>query len=365
MSETVDAVVIGAGVVGLACGRALAMAGLDVVVLERHQQIGTETSSRNSEVIHAGIYYPSGSLKAALCVRGKAMLYRYCESHGVPYRRCGKIIVASSEDQIPVLEGYRAQAERNGVDPLPWLSADEVSALEPRVRAVAGVRSDSTGIVDSHAFMLALQGDLEAAGGMIALGTAVTGLAAADGRLRVATEPMELAARWVVNAAGLSAPAVAAWLLPDVPPARYARGHYYVYDGPAPFSRLVYPVAEAGGLGVHVTLDLGGQVRFGPDVMWIDGVDYTFDDSRRGEFEAAIRRYFPDLEADRLRPGYTGIRPKISGPGEAAADFRIDGPVSHGVPGLVNLLGIESPGLTSALAIGEAVAQILGPDAAC
>lgn len=363
--ERVDAVVIGAGVVGLASARALALAGLDVVVLERHRQIGTETSSRNSEVIHAGIYYPGGSRKADLCVRGKALLYRYCAEHGVPHRRCGKIIVASSEAQVPVLRDYQAQAERNGVAPLPWLEAGEVAELEPEVQAVAGVLSESTGIIDSHAYMLALQGDLEAAGGMIAFDTAVTGLAPVSGGLRVQTAELELEARWVVNAAGLEAPGVAGWLTADAPRAYYARGHYYVYEGRAPFSRLVYPVAEAGGLGVHVTLDLGGQARFGPDVVWVDGVDYTFDDGRRADFESAIRCYFPGLDPDRLHPGYTGIRPKISGPGEPAADFRIDGPAEHGVAGLINLLGIESPGLTASLAIGEVVADIAGGAEAC
>jgi len=357
--QRVDAVVIGAGVVGLASARALALAGLDVVVLERHRRIGTETSSRNSEVIHAGIYYPGGSRKAALCVRGKALLYRYCAEHGVPHRRCSKLIVASSEAQVPVLRGYQTQAERNGVAPLPWLGAADVAELEPEVQAVAGVLSESTGIIDCHAYMLALRGDLEAAGGMIAFDTAVTG------GLCVQTAALELEAGWVVNAAGLEAPGVAGWLTPDAPRAYYARGHYYVYEGRAPFSRLVYPVAEAGGLGVHVTLDLGGQARFGPDVKWVAGVDYTFDDGRRAAFESAIRCYFPGLDAARLHPGYTGIRPKISGPGEQAADFRIDGPAEHGVAGLINLLGIESPGLTASLAIGEVVAGIAVGTRAC
>jgi L-2-hydroxyglutarate oxidase LhgO len=360
MTESADIVVIGAGVVGLACAAALARSGRDVLVLERHLQIGTETSSRNSEVIHAGIYYPTGSIKAALCVRGKAMLYRFCAEYGVPHRRCGKIIVATDPAQVETLRSYQARSERNGAGTLTWLSADEVHAMEPAVAAVAGVLSESTGIIDSHAYMVALHGALENAGGVVAFGTSVTGLAREGARIRIATPDFELCANGVVNAAGLDAPMVAGWLTPAAPRRYFARGHYYAYDGPAPFARLVYPVAEPGGLGVHVTLDLGGQVRFGPDVVWIDGIDYTFDDSRRAAFEAAIRRYFPGLDAGRLHPGYTGIRPKISGPGEAAADFRIDGPDAHGVPGLVNLLGIESPGLTASLAIAERVVELLG-----
>jgi L-2-hydroxyglutarate oxidase LhgO len=360
VAEQADVVVIGAGVVGLACAFILARSGRDVIVLERHRQIGTETSSRNSEVIHAGIYYPTGSAKAALCVLGKALLYRFCADYGVPYRRCGKIIVASDAGQTTTLRAYQQQARSNGAGELVWLSRAEVAALEPAVDAAAGVLSESTGIIDSHAYMLALQGALEAAGGMLAFGTPVTGLSRAGTNIRVATPDFELQANAVVNSAGLEAPAVAAWLTAEAPRAYFARGHYYAYDGPPPFSRLVYPVAEAGGLGVHVTLDLGGQVRFGPDLVWVEGIDYRFDDSRRAAFETAIRRYFPALEADRLHPGYTGIRPKISGPGEAAADFRIDGPEIHGVNGLVNLLGIESPGLTASLAIAERVAELLG-----
>jgi L-2-hydroxyglutarate oxidase LhgO len=361
MAERADVVVIGAGVVGLACARELALRGREVVVLERHARIGSETSSRNSEVIHAGIYYPTGSRKARLCVEGKALLYRYCETHGVPHRRCGKLIVATDRSQLDTLRGYQAQALRNGAGHLDWLDGAEVEALEPAVRAVAGVHSPTTGIIDAHAYMLSLQGGLEAAGGLVACNTPVRALVREAGGIRVATDELELDARWVVNSAGLSAPALAAQLVADAPRGWFARGRYYGYTGAAPFARLVYPVAEAGGLGVHVTLDLAGQIRFGPDVEWIDDVDYRFDDARRADFCAAIARYFPAVELDRLTPGYTGIRPKISGPADPAADFRIDDPRDHGVEGLVNLLGIESPGLTASLAIAREVADRIAP----
>ena len=362
--ERVDAVVIGAGVVGLACARRLALAGREVVVLERHARIGEETSSRNSEVIHAGIYYPAGSRKAALCVAGKMQLYDYCERNHVPVRRCGKIIVATSKAQIGALEGYCTSARENGAGELEWLDQADIARLEPAIQAVAGVLSPSTGIIDSHAFMLSLQGGLEALGGTVALATSVddlrwqrpTGIV-----LRCAD--LTLNPGCVVNCAGLEAPELARLLDGRAPGAFFARGHYFGYRGKAPFSRLVYPVAEPGGLGVHVTLDLAGQVKFGPDVEWIDKVDYRFDESRKPRFLEAIQRYFPDVQADRLIPDYVGVRPKISGPGEPAADFRIDGPRVHGVPGLVNLLGIESPGLTASLAIADAVeAELPGPD---
>jgi L-2-hydroxyglutarate oxidase LhgO len=361
MAEDADVVVIGAGVVGLACARELALRGREVVVLERHARIGSETSSRNSEVIHAGIYYPSGSRKARLCVEGKALLYRYCEANGVPHRRCGKLIVATDPSQLEVLRDYQVQALRNGAGPLDWLDGAEVEALEPAVRAIAGILSPSTGIIDAHAYMLSLQGGLEAAGGLVVCNTEVGTLARSGTGIRLVTGDLELNARWVVNSAGLSAPALAAQLIPDAPRGRLARGRYYGYLGAAPFSRLVYPVAEPGGLGVHVTLDLAGQIRFGPDVEWIEEIDYRFDDARRAQFCAAIARYFPAVDIDRLTPGYTGIRPKISGPAEPAADFRIDGPRDHGVEGLVNLLGIESPGLTASLAIAREVADRIAP----
>jgi L-2-hydroxyglutarate oxidase LhgO len=367
LAEQVDTVVIGAGVVGLAVAAALAERGRDVIVLERALAIGTETSSRNSEVIHAGIYYPTGSVRAGLCVRGKRLLYAFCAQHQVPHARIGKVIVATEPGQMETLDGYRAQAAANGAGDLEWLSRERVAALEPAVRAVGGLWSASTGIVDSHAYMLALQGRLQAAGGSVAFGAAVTAGEVVSGgtRLRVDSggEDVALEAAAVVNAAGLQAPAVARSIagVPDarIPPAWFARGHYYAYSGRSPFRHLVYPVAEAGGLGVHVTLDLAGACRFGPDVKWIDAPDYAFDDSRREHFVAAIRRYFPGLEPARLHPGYTGIRPKISGPGEAAADFVIDGPEGHGIAGMVNLFGIESPGLTASLAIAERVAALV------
>jgi L-2-hydroxyglutarate oxidase LhgO len=359
MSEHIDCVVIGAGVIGLAVARQLALSGREVLILERTLGIGNETSSRNSEVIHAGIYYPPGSLKARLCVEGKQLLYRYCSEHGVPHERVGKIIVATAESQRTALVGYQARARANGVGELPWLSAGAIGELEPEVACIGGLYSQSTGIIDSHAYMLSLQGGFEAAGGMIAFGTTVQRITRAGRRLRVETDAIELDAREVVNSAGLAAPGLATTLDPGAPRAWYARGHYYAYSGAQPFSRLVYPVADQGGLGVHVTIDLARQARFGPDVRWIDGIDYRFDDSHRAEFVAAIRRYYPAVDERRLHPAYTGIRPKIAGPGEPDADFRIDDAARHGVAGLVNLLGIESPGLTASLAIARVVEQCL------
>ena len=362
MVERCDVVVIGAGVVGLAAARALAKAGREVLVLERHDVIGAETSSRNSEVIHAGIYYPTGSVKAAMCVRGKALLYAHCAAFDVPHRRLGKIIVATSEGELEALRGYQRQARRNGAGDLPWLTRRDVLALEPEVDAVAGVYSASTGIIDSHAFMRSLAADLEAAGGVVALRAAVDGLAPAPGGLRVRCGDFDLDARAVVNAGGLGAPALAAQLGGRWR-GHFAKGHYYALSGRSPFTHLVYPVAQPGGLGVHVTLDMGGQAKFGPDVIWQEDDDYRFDTANFPAFVAAIQRYYPALDEAKLRPGYTGIRPKL-GPAEAgAADFVIEGPAEHGTPGLVNLLGIESPGLTASLALAERVARILASSA--
>ncbi len=359
MAESLDCVVIGAGVVGLACAARLAEAGRDVLVLEQHELIGSATSSRNSEVIHAGIYYPTGSEKARLCVEGKERLYEYCERYAVPHSRCGKIIVAVTEAQTELLEGYRVQSERNGAGVLSWLDAKTLNELEPNVRGVSGLLSPSTGIIDSHSYMLSLQGRLEAHGGMIAFGTRVHGLAERGGKPRVLIEGDALDCQVLVNSAGLEAPDLARQVDPKAPAAFFARGHYFTYSGKPPFSRLVYPVAEPGGLGVHVTIDLAGQVKFGPDVQWCDQVDYEFDAERLAAFAEAIRQYFPGVEVDRLQPGYVGVRPKISGPGESAADFRLDGVQVHGIEGLVNLLGIESPGLTASLAIAERVHELV------
>ncbi len=358
MTERVDCLVIGAGVVGLAVAARLAALGRDVLVLERHELIGAETSSRNSEVIHAGIYYPAGSRKAALCVRGKALLYAHCAAYGVPHARCGKLIVATQDSQIATVRGYVAQAAANGVEDLRWLSQAEVHAMEPEVTAVGGVFSPSTGIVDSHAFMLSLQGQLEAGGGMIAFETAAEQLTPGSTGPVVEAAGMTLATNWLINCAGLAAPGVGAQLV-DGPTAHFAKGHYYAYSGRQPFSRLVYPVAEEGGLGVHVTLDLAGQVKFGPDVCWIDNVDYDFDEGRFDAFVDAIRRYYPALDPQRLHASYTGIRPKLGPAGSGFQDFSIAGPQDHGVRGFVNLLGIESPGLTASLAIAETVGELV------
>ena len=353
-----DTVVIGAGVVGLAVAQVLAQLGREVLVLERNLQIGAETSSRNSEVIHAGIYYPAGSNKARLCVRGKALLYEHCRAHGVPHRRCGKLIVATNPEQLNTLHQYTSAARANRAGLLRWVERDELSELEPAVTALAGVLSPTTGIIDSHQYMLSLQGLLEASGGVIAFDTAVSHLQAEATGVCVHSQQGSIHCQTLINSAGLEAPGLAATIDANTPTARYAIGHYYSYAA-APFKHLIYPVAQAGGLGIHVTFDLAGQTRFGPDVRWLERVDYSFDDTAREAFVTAIRRYYPDLDATRLQPGYTGIRPKLARPPGAAEDFVLRGPADHGVAGLINLLGIESPGLTASLAIAEWVVETL------
>jgi L-2-hydroxyglutarate oxidase LhgO len=369
--DQVDAVVVGAGVVGLAVARALARSGLDTIVLEAQSGIGHGVSSRNSEVIHAGLYYTPGSHKARLCVRGKQLLYELCASHGVSHRNCGKLTVAQSEAEVAALRNLQGRAQANGV-PVQWLTAPEAKAMEPALRCVAALLSPSTGIVDSHGFMLALQGDLERAGGMVAFGSPVDGAVLGQGGephvIRMA-DGSELAARVLVNSAALHACALARRFegLPAslVPQEYFAKGNYYTLAGKAPFTHLVYPAPADAWLGVHLTLDLGGQAKFGPDLEWLDvsrpeQIDYTVDPRRADHFYAEVRRYWPALPDGVLQPSYSGVRPKIHSPAQPAADFRIDGPPVHGIAGLVNLFGIESPGLTSSMAIGEDVVRILG-----
>jgi L-2-hydroxyglutarate oxidase LhgO len=363
--ETTDCVVIGAGVVGLATARALAMAGREVTVVDQAPVIGAGTSSRSSEVIHAGIYYPTGSLKARLCVAGRERLYTYAATRNIAHRRIGKLIVATSSSEIRILEKYKFQASINGVDDLAWLTTAQVVGLEPEVKCVAALLSPSTGIIDSHELMLTLQSDIESAGGTIVLNARVTAaLRAADDFDLIVEGRPAIRCRQLVNSAGLGAPALARAIegLPAarIPAAYFAKGHYFILQGRSPFHRLVYPVAEKAGIGIHVTLDLSGAARFGPDITWIEEVDYDFHESRREVFAEAIRRYYPALDSSRLQPAYTGIRPKIVGPDELSpADFLIDGPAGHGVPGLVNLYGIESPGLTASLALADEVAALL------
>lgn len=366
MTESVECVVIGAGVVGLAAARALALRGREVVILEAEDAIGIHTSSRNSEVIHAGIYYPKGSLKARFCVEGKKRLYAYCAERGIAHRNVGKLIVAVEDSEMVSLKARKESAEANGVLDLRWLTAAEAKAIEPALRCVGALMSPSTGIIDSHGLMLAYLGDAEDRGAALALKSPVTAGTVEEGGIHLAVggeTPTELKARIVVNSAGFSAPRVARSIagIPAaaIPNDYLAKGVYFTLAGKAPFSRLIYPVPELAGLGIHLTLDLGGRARFGPDVEWIDRVDYAVDPKRGDSFYAAIRRYWPALKDGELQPGYAGVRPKIQGPGEAARDFVVSGPRDHGVSGLVNLFGIESPGLTSSMAIGEYVADML------
>ena len=370
--DRVDAVVVGAGAIGLAVARALALHGRETLVLEAEASIGNGISSRNSEVIHAGLYDAPGTLKARLCVAGRRLLYPYCEARGVGHRRCGKLVVAATPAQVETLRTIERRALANSVEGLRWLSGAEARELEPALRGETALLSTATGIVDSHALMLAYLGDLENAGGGIVLRSPLEGaVVRADGNvLRVGGEsPLEIEAGVLVNAAGLHAPAVARRIdglaARHVPPAWFAKGNYYALTGRSPFTRLVYPVPEPGGLGVHLTLDLAGQARFGPDVEWLDvdspeAIDYAVDPARSALFYAAIRRYWPALKDGALAPAYSGVRPKLQGPGEPASDFMLHGPQAHGVAGLINLFGIESPGLTASLAIAAEVVRRLG-----
>lgn len=364
--EEVDCVVVGAGVVGLAVARALALAGREVIVLDAAEGIGTETSSRNSEVIHAGIYYPAGSLQARTCVAGKWMLYDYCRERGIPHRNCGKLIVATDEAEAGRLHGIQARAAANGVDDLRLLTRAEALAMEPALVCTAALHSPSTGIIDSHAYMLALQGDAEHAGAVFVFHAPVLSGRTTNRGVEIevgGAEPMRLSCRLLVNSAGLHAPRLAAAIagMPqaEVPRAYYAKGNYFTLTGRSPFSRLIYPVPVPGGLGTHLTIDLGGQARFGPDVEWVEAIDYEVDPRRADSFYAAIRRWWPGLRDGQLAPGYAGIRPKTVPPGAPAQDFVVQGPRQHGVPGLVHLFGIESPGLTASLALAAHVAEVL------
>ena len=363
--DEVDCVVVGAGVVGIAVARALALAGREVIVLDAAEGIGTETSSRNSEVIHAGIYYPKGSLMARFCVAGRRMLYRFCDERGVPYMNCGKLIVATAATETAMLADIKARAEANGVEGMQLLTAAEARAMEPNLACTAALLSPTTGVIDSHAYMLALQGDAEHAGAMFVFHSPVEGGVVRDDGVEIAVggaDPIRLKARLLVNSAGLHAPPLARRIdgMPRqlIPQEYYARGNYFTLTGRSPFTRLIYPVPVPGGLGVHITIDLGGQARFGPDVEWIDRIDYTVDPRRADSFYGAVRRYWPGLKDGAIQPGYAGIRPKIVPQGAPAQDFVVQGRAVHGIPALINLFGIESPGLTAAIALAEHVAEL-------
>ena len=366
MAGKIECLVVGGGVIGIAIARRLALAGFEVLLLEAESSLATHTSARNSEVVHAGIYYPTNSLKARLCVAGRELLYEYCEEKQVPFKQTGKIIVATDAAQVDILRAYERQANANGVSDLEYIGADEIAQLEPEVECHAALLSPSTGIIDSHNFVLALQGDLENAKGTVALRSKVENVELSSDRILVEVGQRgsyKVQCRYLINAAGLWAQDVAKSMtgLPAacIPTPHLAKGHYFAYQGKSPFQRLVYPIAGGSGLGIHATIDLAGQTRFGPDVSWVTDINYDFDSSRKAEFAKAIRPYYPGLDSDKLIAAYTGIRSKLSGPGEKAADFEIQAANQHGIDGLINLFGIESPGLTASLAIGEYVCQAL------
>ena len=368
MDYSVEALVIGAGVIGLAVARSLAIAGREVLLIDRETAIGTQTSSRNSEVIHSGIYYPPGTLKARLCVAGRAALYHYCGAHGVGTQRLGKLIVATTDGEVAKLTALKVNAEANGVTDLLWLSGAEVQDLEPALKCHAALLSPSTGIIDSHAFMLSLLAEAEGHGATLSLRTAFVSAQRTSETFEVRLRPEEgehvtLACRVIVNCAGHgahdAAAAVESYERQYLPPRFLARGTYCGVSGASPFRRLIYPVPVAGALGIHVTLDMGHRLRLGPDIEWIDSFDDRPNPHVAEAFAGAVARYWPGVRARELTPTYAGVRPKIHGPDMASADFVIQGLDEHGVPGLVNLFGIESPGLTSSLAIGEHVAELL------
>jgi L-2-hydroxyglutarate oxidase LhgO len=361
----VEVVIVGAGVVGLAIARTMAREGRDVLVLEAERKIGTGISSRNSEVIHSGLYYPPGSLKARLCVEGRERLYRYCETCHVPHRRLGKLLVATDDAEITVLDRLQENAVANGVTDLQSLSQSQATALEPALSCRAALLSPSTGIIDSHALMLAYQGEAEAHGAVLAFAAPLLQAHVVSGGFELdvgGAEPIRLSCRCLINAAGLDAVAVARRVdglpLATIPPAYLCKGSYFKLSGRSPFTHLIYPTPEKAGLGVHLTLDLSGQARFGPDVQWCDTLEYQVDPARSDSFYDVIRRYWPALPDASLEPDYAGFRPKISARQEPAADFRIDASDAHGIPGLVNLFGVESPGLTASLAIARTVTEL-------
>jgi L-2-hydroxyglutarate oxidase LhgO len=365
--DRVDCVVVGAGVIGLAVARRLARAGREVIVLEAAEGIGTVTSSRNSEVIHAGIYYKAGSLMARMCVAGKRALYAYCADHGIPHKNCGKLIVATTPKEAEKLQSIRAHAQANGVLDMQTLSGDAARALEPALNCDAALLSPSTGIIDSHSYMLSLRGEAEDKGAGFAFHTPLLRAKATRGKFEIdagGEAPMTLECNLLVNAAGLDAPAIARAIdgmpIKLVPQPYLAKGNYFSCSAKAPFSHLIYPVPEPGGLGVHLTLDMAGQARFGPDVQWVDHIDYAVDPARAERFYPAIRKYWPTLPDGALMPSYSGMRPKIVPPQVASQDFVIQGPKDHGVDGLINLFGIESPGLTSSLSIADYVEELAG-----